>query len=785
MLTRPYAFPVLIGIMIPILSATAAVNDNLAILRERSRMSSTCKKVEALDPTLSSRELFYQAYQLCEANTDLQQLDLLFDTAEKMQDRNEKSSGFGNFRWSWRDGYVMDYNAVEFCMEHGVLIWIRHRDKLTAEQRTKLLRLYEFAIQGCLRHRVSSGYTNIAIMNAANLILLGEALDRTDVFAEGEKRLHDFILRTARYGVTEYASPTYTGVDIGTLLTLWQNVKSESVKTRIDRLLTLFWSDVAATTFKQANRFTGAHSRDYDYLYGLGIIDAFLQTVGLVQPPNQRPPHPPISMLVSDWRPSAETLALADVTPRLVEQSWGEAHTQYRSLWIGNHISLSVAGSCYHNMDIPLTANFAANPRDPRVYFIADGRRDPYGRKPIPEGSGPHKKTLHLRPFWAGAQRNRDALGLVLYRPQDVPNGTPTLESHIVFPAAVDEVRIGDTMIDHKVRKRFAIPLSEGEMLLVRSGAGAVGVRIPWSRDLEGKPAKAALIRDADEAFRLTLAHHDLFGNEMPQTQAPGAAFWVRACDNAGDAAAFADWTKSFQRATMRTDSSAKRVEIHVEGEEGELELAAAAPYDFNAISITPQPEKKVLAVNGKDIGKEILQDLPEVKADCEAAKRREKELDQNTIRVSATDPVRWEAEGAALADDMTIGEDGSAFGGKFVWGPGEPGGRGRKSGTATWQFDVQEAGRYYLWGRFQAPTPEDDSFCLSIHQGNATVLGKSEWHVNRTHGFWEWSQFPSKGNRAIELPAGKVRIQLHIREDGTKADRFFLTPHAGEEPQE
>ncbi|MBQ7188404.1 MAG: hypothetical protein IJR99_03215 [Kiritimatiellae bacterium] len=778
-------FSPLLAILFPFFLTAADSDTHRALFREKARLSSTCKKVETLDPTLSSRELFSQAFQICEAGTGLQQLDLLFDTAEKMQDRNEKSNGFGNFRWTWRDGYVMDYNAVEFCMEHGILIWIRHRDKLTEGQRAKLLRLYEFAIQGCLRHRVSPGYTNIAIMNAANLILLGEALDRPEVFKEGEKRLGAFLLRTAKWGVTEYASPTYTGVDIGTLQTLWQHVKSESVKLRIDRLLTLFWSDVAASTFKQANRFTGAHSRDYDYLYGFGILESYMQTVGLVQTPENHPPRPPVSMLVSDWRPSPETLALADVTPRLIEQSWGEESARFRSLWIGSHVSLSIAGSCYHNMDIPLTADFASTPRDPRVYFIADGRRDPYGRKPIPEGNGPHKKTLHLRPFWAGAQRNRDALGMVLYRPQDVPNGTPTLESHLVFPTAVDEVLLGGRAIGHKDRKRFVMPVQEGEMLIVRSGGGAIGVRVPWSRTMDGKPAQAALIRDIDEAFRLTIAHHDLFGNEMPRTQPPGAAFWVRACDNADDATAFATWVKTFQRATMRAEMSETRVEIHVAGEDGELMVAATEPYGSEATRITPLPEKKVLAINGKDIGREILQDLPEVKADREAEKKREKQLDQNTIRVSATDPVRWEAEAAALVGEMVAGNEDAAFGGKFIWGPGEPGGRGHASGTATWQLDVREAGRYYLWGRFLAPTPEDDSFSLSIQQGDTVILPKTDWHVNRTKGFWEWSPFPSKSLTAIELPKGKLRIQLHIREDGTKADRFFLTPHPNEEPQE
>ncbi len=67
-------------------------------------------------------------------------------------------------------------------------------------------------------------------------------------------------------------------------------------------------------------------------------------------------------------------------------------------MWAGRHVALSIAGKTYHNMDAPMVVNFAGPQTMPRGYFIADGRRDPYGKKVIPEGTGPHRKTLHLMP---------------------------------------------------------------------------------------------------------------------------------------------------------------------------------------------------------------------------------------------------------------------------------------------------------------------------------------------------------------------------------------------------
>lgn len=89
---------------------------------------------------------------------------------------------------------------------------------------------------------------------------------------------------------------------------------------------------------------------------------------------------------------------------------------------VGCNVSLGVSGANYWNMDIPLAVDFASATRMARGYFIADGRRDPYGMKKIPEGNGPHQKP-------------------------------------------------------------FARPLAYGECIFVRKGAGAFAARVAWVRD--------------------------------------------------------------------------------------------------------------------------------------------------------------------------------------------------------------------------------------------------------------------------------------------------------------
>ena len=74
-------------------------------------------QAERRDRALSSVGLFAGAYNLLRANVGLDKLDVLFDVAAELQDSNPESRTYGNFRWYARDGFVMDGNAVDFCMQ--------------------------------------------------------------------------------------------------------------------------------------------------------------------------------------------------------------------------------------------------------------------------------------------------------------------------------------------------------------------------------------------------------------------------------------------------------------------------------------------------------------------------------------------------------------------------------------------------------------------------------------------------------------------------------------------
>lgn len=737
------------------------------------------RRVQRLDSGVTSRGIFTYALALCETGRDLDRLDRLFEVAARMQDRDHESRGYGNFRWKWEDGTVLDYNAVDFCMQHGSLIWLLHRDRLTPPRQKALKELIEYSIEGCLRHRVPVSYTNIALMNAQNLILLGQMMNRADVLAEGKSRLDEFCLYTAENGIHEYCSPTYYGVDIESLLFLHQFASDAEVTRETEALLQLFWEDLAANWYAPAGKLAGAHSRDYDYLHGLGILDQYLGAYGWIKTVGDAGTTVPYAVAMSTWRPGDDLRKRnLDLVPRLVQQSFGVSPMQSRTQWVLPHITLSTAGAGYGAMDLPMTVDFAGDRKSVRGYFIPDARRDPYGKKRIPAGGG-HDKTLHLKPFWAACQRRGDALGLVMYRAGDAPLQSPSLESHIVLPVDVDAMWLNGERVDPAADKVRALPLKPGAVLAVRKGKSVLGIRVPWARDCEGNPARIALVFDGNKygACRLTVAHQSFWGIEAAESR-PGAAFWMRIADGiAGDKEALA-WAAAFGKAAMDAEVTDAGVKVSVQGADGPLAICVAPPY-MGCLEAQPAPSRHVLAVNGRDVGRELLSDLP-------AVVKVHKQL--ASLAPIAVDPKKgasWEAEAGAVRRNMVIGTDDGAFGSKYVWAPGKPGEHGGGNGTVTWFLNIPEPGTYYLWGRVLAPTPDDDSFFVSIHTNSGEPVQSAAWHTG-THQTWEWTPVGLESNPGptpLTLPRGPVKLELRVREDGTAIDRLMLTPDPNTAP--
>jgi hypothetical protein len=725
------------------------------------------------DATLGVRSLFAAALAFGEARVHPERLGRLFELAARMQDRDAQSLDFGNFRWYWRDERVTDRNAVEFCMQDAVLLWRRHSDWVPEPARRQLHELMEHGVEGCLRHRVRTNYTNIAVLNASNLILLGELFDRPDAAREGYRRLDAIVLWTWQFGTHEYCSPTYYYPDLSGLMLIDLFADREQGRQQARALAELLWTDIAVNWFGPARRLAGPQSRSYDYLYGLGGVDAFLSAAGWLDG-EKVDPNAQLVPLAARWSPPEPLRRLStNRFPRLVRQSWGENLNQSRTHLLYADVTLGCAGAAYGLQDLPLTVDLPGDRRQIHCYFIADGREDPYGKKKYETSSARHMKALHLEPFWAGAQRGPDALGLVVYRSQDLPQDLVTnVQSHFVLRRP-DGIWLGGrpvALAQGTPGQPASIPVAGGQSLVLRYGTAAVGIRLVWARMQDGSPAPAALIDDGNPyaAARLTVEHR----SPQPTAEA-GAAFWVRVAGGMDDDAAFDQWRAAFDNAeAIAVETSAESLRIEVPGQDEPVSILAEAPYGRGRVELVPEPSRAVLELNGQDVGRALLESVEPV----QSIARRMKEL--KPIEVPADGRVAWEAEAGLLVPGMTEAEDPGASGGRCVWQP-QDASFGSSLGSTSWPLIVARAGRYWLWGRVLATTGENDSFFVQLQRDDGTPLTpRGAWHTGHK-GRWSWEPVKldlGKQHAPLELPAGSLRLVITARELGARLDQLMLS---------
>ncbi|NOZ22542.1 MAG: hypothetical protein GXP25_15780 [Planctomycetes bacterium] len=728
---------------------------------------------------LSVRSIFSNALMLAELEemgTDRTEgqspfllLDRAFEIAEKMQDLDPESRTFGNFQWYWFTPKVGDRNAVEFCMEAAGLLYRYHRNKLSPAARERLERMMRHAVKGILSHGVRESYTNIFLMKTWNLICLGEVLGLPEVAQEGYDHLDRFVVHTAENGYCEYISPTYYGVDIGCLGFIATYAKRERGRKQAKALLDLLWTDIAANWYEPARRMGGAHSRDYNYLYGRGYCDHHLMVAGWLSLPEKFRLDGMLYPLLSTYRPDPKLREMAVTRfPRLVQQTWRDAWYQTATNYMTERFCLATAGANYGPMDKPLVVLFA----DPDLvggYYLMDARRDPYGAARIAQGKSGHEKALHMMPFLTTIQNKDEVLLLAAPTTDRYMPESDYVASHLVLPAEVERCFVGEKKID--TTKAFSVSVKPGEPVFLLHRGAILGVKIIAATDMNGKPAEIKLVGDhpKKKAMRLTAIHY----SGPTKKTGPGkamVALWVR-MGEAKNADAF---RKIFTSAKPSVVRNGDILHIRAKGRRSELGIEAdlAKQQRIDTTINGRRPMKRLLAIDGEDMGRKIIDTIPPVK-------EYRKAFDSAQITIAPDRPCEIEAEAALrILKPMVVEKDSKASGGKFLWMPGEPGGKGGSSiARAVWPLRVEKAGTYFLWARVLTPTPSDDSFYVQIHSEDGVVVRRADWHTG-VHKDWTWVRVTPKDlpEDWLKLPAGAVRLEFRVREDGAKLDRLFIT---------
>jgi len=474
---------------------------------QRRALDSAFAGIAKAGERLGARDLARYLLEGTVAGEDPARLAKALETLRTQQELRPTDPNFGNFRWYRGQPEVKDRNAVQFVCQDLLVLALAHRGRMEAGQEQALRVLLTDAAQGCLRQRVRPDYTNIFLMKACNLVLLGQYLGDASLTGQGRANLREFLTYTRTNGITEFNSTTYTGIDMDCAIQLVRLASDPRDQATGRTLLRLLWTEVAVNWFDPCQRLGGAHSRDYNYLQGIGATDLQLAENGWIAP--LKPDPLGAEAESRRWlAPKAWTDGLRADLPREVLQRWGQGPGMTATHWQTKDYSIGTCGTSKAYDDKVFAVQFPGDRRSTMVYFVMESRDDPYGVNKEPDSNG-HNKTLHLRPSLVTVQ-NKDRVLLLAADDTEKPRHlrpVPELKglwSHLVFPAQAK-------VCDREGREIAPGPLDLDAPVFLRQGNVTLGVRFVAARG-PGDLATATpvrFIRDGDkqQAARFTVEH--------------------------------------------------------------------------------------------------------------------------------------------------------------------------------------------------------------------------------------------------------------------------------------
>ncbi|MFT5367663.1 MAG: hypothetical protein ACI8V2_002624 [Candidatus Latescibacterota bacterium] len=775
---------------------------------------------------LKSRDIFTYALHLYLNNKNMERIEILMQVAQKMQVPG------GQFRRWWKDQNVRDLNVVEFCMRDATLLYREFGDKIQATSLPawKILRkMLRSALKACLRHRVPEKHTNICLLNALNLMQLGQIFKDDKALTEGHFRFNQFCIYTYEWGIHEYTSPTYTPIQESCLELFEEYGTNEKVRCQASKLRELFQKIKEQFIISPKQRNTKVL---HEGPLAQTTWDYSDQILG------------PISRIDKDtnWLEGDDTPA------RNIRQSWGTKRTQTNTTFIHRDISLSSSQAGYdypRTSYIPLvvdllkmtTSNNSKTEWNalpllvPTIcYFIPGVQHTPYDRK----------ATRHAPVLWAAAQDESDVLGMVLYEPGPYKN----LESCFVMPIQEGiKFIVGEKTCNHITLKeicnhedrenQYSQDLATTDTLFLyhEETSVVIGIRIIDPRNVKGGQATINFYHDKEReeykipeskidrtkeiirvtnakeipALKLSVLHHQLDEKDHKLKKAPWSTprmgIWVRVGTNIAEES-LAEWCEKFAQEPVKieqaadlhyTKNSSPRNGIrhlhvkaqHKEGEWLELDIKSQDARHYTA-HIHPEPSKALLKVDDVCEGRPILEDLPLIQDYNNALKEYEHKI--------TTFPYIWEAEDGRIWHPMQFGEDRNVSSGQYVWLRNTRQTRQRSGtqirssdvGSVTWRLELPQDDQYTIWARVRTPNQKKGAYHVRIYKDNAmdAPLELATWNID-VQKDWQWVPMDLRNLTHVSSPTtlalkqGPVNVQLFSKKSGIQIDQLFITNKA------
>jgi hypothetical protein len=367
----------------------------------------------------------------------------------------------------------------------------------------------EAALDAIEGHAVCPAYTNICLMQIADLVVAGQWLAQLTDAGEsaagagyvtaGTTLLEQWSQFTQANGVAEYDSPTYGSIDLKVLETAY-SFGPPSMQGSFRRALDYLWTYVAASTLPTRGNLAPPFGRTYDFYYGQGLLQGDLYIEGLT-PPALTPGPPPtlvfnlVNASFAGYRPPASTLCSSGDPVREVRSTWGQdASTtgKERYLYITPDFTLGSTSAGYNPtniasvQDLPVAGTLGASYGVPLLTVFGDYFDNPGGES-ITQGG--FTKVTHLQTLPAAAQLRGDLLVALRIDAQDPgytdATGNPVplvnLATDVLVPAGAD-----DLLIDgHPADLTKVTTLDSNATVTVRVGTGVLSVALVDASGLE------------------------------------------------------------------------------------------------------------------------------------------------------------------------------------------------------------------------------------------------------------------------------------------------------------
>jgi|GEM_PF-6599234 len=463
-----------------------------------------------------------------------------------------------NFKTNYTDTGVTDTNAVDFIIEQ--LIQVPYRFPILLAQygpvttsgtiENLLSTLLTEGVAGTLNNEVDVSYTNIYLYQICNLVLLGQGVTdgsgnvllagNSTVVDTGRTELMSWIDTVRTYGVHEFLTPPYTGLDLEMLGNLQLFVSDPGIIMMAQEGWKEQWIDMEANWFEQDQRLAGTHSRTYDFLtdndrktdrylyavsnpitvYSPGWPDLLSERIPLYWRGQDYTAYvlPPTSDV-----PNLFTAVVPTNASQTILRNFGFTGTSenpafmYGENYMGNPsgtggltypFSVGSTESMYPDSTFEgLTIMLPGNSSTTNVNFNMQGRGDYYLQELV-DGKSPT-----LEPFIASVQSGAETLFMATSSAaQDA--GASSVASTIIIPNTA-QIWVGTDSSPVVLSSGESISIDAGTTIFItvtnsnQSDALVTGIKFLLSTDMSGNSIGLSLVNDgsAYSALRVTCVH--------------------------------------------------------------------------------------------------------------------------------------------------------------------------------------------------------------------------------------------------------------------------------------